>query len=76
MIPVESQALAEVMFGYAVLMLIFAIGVRIICHIYDCVEETPEEQAQHEAERIAKELERQAKEIHRKQMRSVRFWNF
>lgn len=83
MIPIESQALAEVLFWYGVLMLIFAIGVGVICHIYDCMEETPEERAQKERQRIvtqsARAMQRIAKQAtkeykKRKRMRSG-FWN-
>jgi hypothetical protein len=44
----------------------------VICRIYDCMEETPEEQAQREAERIAKQATQEYKK--RKRMRSG-FWN-
>lgn len=74
MTPIESQALAEVMFWYAVIIIIFAIGAGLICHIYDCIEETPEERAQREAERIAKQATKEYKR--RQRMRAVRFWNF
>ena len=55
MTPIESQALAEVMFWYFVVIVIFAVGAGVICHIYDCMDETPEERAQREAELIAKQ---------------------
>lgn len=74
MIPIESQALAEVMFGYFVVIVIFAVGAGLICHIYDCIEETPEEQADREAKRIAQQASKDFKR--RQRVRSVRFWNF
>lgn len=72
MIHVESQALGEVMFWYFVVMVIFAVGCGVICHIYDCIDETPEEQSQREAERIAKQATKEYKK--RQRMRSG-FWN-
>ena len=75
MTPIESQALAEVLFWYFVVIVIFAIGAGVICHIYDCMDETPEERAQREAERIAKQEAKHYKSS-RQRMRAVRFWNF
>lgn len=72
MTPIESQAMAEVMFWYAAIIIVCAIGAGVICHIYDCMEETPEEQSQREAERIAKQATQEYKK--RKRMRSG-FWN-
>lgn len=72
MIHIESQAMAEVLFWYFVVIVIFAVGAGLICHIYDCMEETPEEQAARKAERIAKQATKEYKK--RKRMRSG-FWN-
>lgn len=74
MTPIESQAMAYVLFWYFVLMLVFFAGVWVICRVYDCVDETPEEQAAREAKRIAQQATKEFKR--RQRMRSVRFWNF
>lgn len=74
MTTLETKALAEVMFWYGILMLVFFAGVWVICRVYDCVDETPEERAAREAKRIAQQATKEFKR--RQRMRSVRFWNF
>lgn len=72
MTPIETQALTDVLFWYGLVILVFFAGVWVICKVYDCVDETPEEQSFREAERIAKQATNEFKK--RKRMRSG-FWN-
>jgi len=85
MIPVESQAVAELMFWTFVGMVIFILVVWFLdwfgTKLLDATFSSPAEQAQREAERIAKQAIKKAdrylfrRRVERS-MRSLRFWNF
>lgn len=73
MTPIETQALSEALFWYGLLMIVVIVGGWFICRIYDCATETPEEQAQREAQEIARKATQEFEK--RKRMKCVRFWN-
>lgn len=73
MTPIETQALSEALFWYGLLILVFFAGVWVICRVYDCATETPEERLFRETQRAAKQATKEYEK--RKRMKSVRFWN-
>lgn len=72
MTPIEAQVMAEVLFWYAVIMIVCAACSVAICYIFDGINETPEERTRREADSIAKQA---TKEFNRRP-RVVRFFNY
>lgn len=70
-----SAPLSLILTYIGIVVLFFLVvyfGSRVICRIYDCATETPEEQAQREAQEIARKASQECEK--RRRMRSG-FWN-